>query len=141
MSTEQNKTLIRRWLEEVINANDGTAADTFMSADYVNHFMPPGQVGPEVERQILVLFFSAFPNLKGTLEDIVAEGDRVVTRIIWRGANTGSLMGIPPTGKQAAFSAINIFRIADGKIAENWPQVDMMGLMQQLGVVPVPGQS
>jgi len=141
MSTEENKVILRRWLDELINKNNLALADEFMDASYVNHFLPPGPTGPDAERQIMGMFFSAFPDLQGTLEDILGEGDKVVTRVTWRGSNTGSLMGMPPTGKPVAFQGINIFRLANGKIAENWPQVDMMGLMQQLGPVPTPGQS
>lgn len=139
MSTDQNKSIIRGWFDEFINKNNPTLAEQYIDATYVNHFFPAdGPTGPEAEQQIMGMFFSAFPDLKGTIEDIFAEGDKVAARIIWRGTNTGNLMGIPPTGKSAVFASNNIFRLANGKIAENWPQVDMMGLMQQLGVAPTP---
>lgn len=134
MSSEQNKAIIRRWFSEFINKNDPSLADELIDPAYVNHFLGTGIVGPAAERQIMMMFFSAFPDLKGTLEDIFAEGDKVATRITWRGHNTGSLMGMPATGKYVEFASNNIFRILNGKIVENWPQVDMAGLMQQLGV-------
>lgn len=139
MSAEHNKATVRRWFAEMINTNNAGIADELIDAHYVNHFLP-GQTGPDVERQIMTLFFSAFPDLQGTIEDLFAEGDRVAVRLTWRGTNSGSFNGMPPTNKKVAFGTTNIFRLVNGKIAENWPQVDMMGLMQQLGAIPAPGQ-
>lgn len=137
MSSEQSKAVVQGWFDELVNKNNPAVADKYMDAAYINHFFPAGgPVGPEAEQQITVMFYAAFPDLKGTLEDIFADGDKVATRITWRGTNTGSLMGMPPTGKHVSFGVNNIFRIVNGKIAENWPQVDMMGLMQQLGAIP-----
>jgi steroid delta-isomerase-like uncharacterized protein len=139
MSAEQNKAVVRRWFAEMISSNNAGIAEELIHHSYVNHFML-GQTGPDVEKQIMTLFFSAFPDLEGTIEDIFAEGDRVAVRLTWRGTNTGSFNGMPPTNKQVAFGVTNIFRLVDGKIAENWPRVDMMGLMQQLGAIPTPGE-
>jgi predicted ester cyclase len=139
MSAEQNKMVIQRWFDDFINKNNMSLAEELIDPNYVNHFLPPtAGKGPEAEKQIMVMFFSAFPDLQGTIEDLFAEGDKVSARIIWRGSNGGSFMGMPPTGKQVAFASNNIFRVANGKITENWPQVDIMGLMQQLGAVPTP---
>jgi predicted ester cyclase len=137
MSVEQNKAIVRRWFAEMISTNNAGIAEELIDSHYVNHFLP-GQTGPEVEKQIMTLFFSAFPDLQGTVEDMLAEGDRVAVRLIWRGTNTGSFNGMPPTNKYVSFGTTNIFRVLNGKIAENWPQVDMMGLMQQLGAIPAP---
>ncbi len=137
MSVEQNKALVRRWFAEMISTNNLGIAEELIDSRYVNHFIT-GQTGPEAEKQIMTLFFSAFPDLQGTVEDMFAEGDRVAVRLIWRGTNTGSFNGMPPTNKYVAFGTTNIFRVLNGKIAENWPQVDMMGLMQQLGAIPAP---
>ena len=139
MSAEQNKALVRRWFAEMISTNNLGIADELIDAHYVNHFLP-GQTGPEVERQIMTLFFGAFRDLVGTIEDIFSEGDRVCVRLTWRGTNNGSFNGMPPTNKKVAFGTTNIFRVLNGKIAENWPQVDMMALMQQLGAIPTPQQ-
>lgn len=139
MSAEQNKAVIRRWFAEMISTNDLGIANELVDPNYVNHFIP-GLTGPEAERHIMTMFFSAFPDLVGTIEDLLAEGDRVAVRLIWRGTNSGSFNGMPPTNKHVAFGTTNIFRVNNGKIAENWPQVDMMGLMQQLGVIPTPEQ-
>ena len=139
MSAEQNKAVIQRWFDEFINKNNMALAEELIDTNYVNHFLPPDAgKGPQAEKQIMVMFFSAFPDLQGTIEDLFAEGDKVAVRIIWRGANTGSFMGMPATGKQVTFASNNIFRAANGKITENWPQVDIMGLMQQLGAIPTP---
>jgi steroid delta-isomerase-like uncharacterized protein len=137
MATEQNKIVIRRWFDDVINKNNMEMAEELIDANYINHFLPPDSVkGPQAEQQIMVMFFSAFPDLQGTIEDLFAEGDKVAVRIIWSGTNTGSFMGRPATGKLVAFASNNIFRVESGKITENWSQVDMMTLMQQLGALP-----
>ena len=83
------------------------------------------------------MFLKAFPDLHLTVEDMIAEGDKVVTRFTSRGTQTGAFMGIPPTGKQVTVSSIVIARIADGKIVEEWGLDDQMGMLQQLGVIPV----
>lgn len=137
MSAEQNKAIVRRWFAEMISTNNAGIAEELIDAHYVNHFMP-GLTGPDVEKQIMTMFFSAFPDLVGTIEDLFAEGDRVAVRLTWRGTNSGSFNGMPPTNKQVAFGTTNIFRVVNGKIGENWPQVDLMGLMQQLGAIPTP---
>ena len=86
------------------------------------------------------MFYAAFPDLRGTIEDMVAEGDKVASRLRWRGTHQAELMGIPPTGKQGDFTRIAIHRIEGGKVVEGWVNFDAMGMMQQLGVVPSPGQ-
>jgi predicted ester cyclase len=87
------------------------------------------------------MFLTAFPDLHFTVEDMIAEGDKVVARITMSGTQQGAFMGIPPTGKHVAFTAIDINRIAGGKSVEHWWEMDALGLMQQLGVVPAPGQT
>jgi predicted ester cyclase len=86
------------------------------------------------------MFRTAFPDLHGTIEDQIAEGDKVVMRMTYRGTHQGELMGIPATGKPVTMTFISINRIAEGKIAEGWVNFDALGMMQQLGVIPVPGQ-
>jgi predicted ester cyclase len=82
---------------------------------------------------------SAFPDFKGTIDDIVAEGDKLVLRWTWSGTQKGEFMGVPPTGKSVSFGVIDIFRIAEGKVVEHWGLMDSMSLMQQLGAGPMPG--
>jgi predicted ester cyclase len=86
------------------------------------------------------MYLTAFPDLHFTVEDIIAEGDKVVTRLTCRGTQQGAFMGIPPTGKQATVTAIDINRFAGGKSVEHWLNMDTLGLLQQLGVIPAPGQ-
>jgi len=87
------------------------------------------------------MYRTAFPDVHFTIEDQIAEGDRVVTRWTARGTHQGPLVGIPPTSKQVTMSGIAIYRLVDGKIVEQWGVNDMLGLLQQLGVVPILGQS
>jgi predicted ester cyclase len=93
----------------------------------------------EAYRQFGSQYFSAFPDLQITPKDLVAEGDKVTMRYDWRGTHRGELMGIAPTGKQVRTSGISILRIANSKIVEQWDNFDNLGMLQQLGVIPMPG--
>jgi steroid delta-isomerase-like uncharacterized protein len=138
MSTEQNKALVRK-SHELMNQKNVDAALVLCSLDFVDHALRPGMSkGVEGTRQFFNMQFAAFPDMRATLEDMIAEGDKVVTRMTLRGTNTGPFMGMPPTGKSATWSFIDIFRIADGKLAEHWVEMDSVVLMQQLGLVPPP---
>ncbi len=99
-------------------------------------------VSPDLQglKQFVTVVTAVFPDWHPTIEDMIAEGDKVVVRFTGSGTHKGEFMGIPPTGKQVTITAIAIQRIAGGKIVENWLQADMLGMMQQLGVVPPPGQ-
>jgi steroid delta-isomerase-like uncharacterized protein len=138
MSAEENKAAIRRFTEG-ISRGDITAVDDFVTDDvrYVN--APPG-LAPGIEgyRQLMGMFLTAFPDLQLSVEDMVSEGDKVVARIKGRGTHRGDFMGVPPTGKTVEAGAITIMQFRDGKVAEEWEQIDVMGLMQQLGAVPAP---
>jgi steroid delta-isomerase-like uncharacterized protein len=143
MSTEDNKALVRRLYEEQ-NGHNLDYLDEALVPDYVHHdpALPPEmQHGRDNYRQLSGMFYTAFPDLQGTLEDMVAEGDKVVTRLRWQGTHQAELMGIPPSGKQVDFTMMSIHRIVEGKITEGWVNFDMMGMMQQLGAVPNPGRS
>jgi len=145
MSNEANKELIRKWVDEVLNRRDvseQSPAYQLVAVDFVGHF--PGQPpieGLEAYRQFGSLYFSAFPDLQIIPEDLIAEGDKVTMRYGWRATHKGELMGIPATGKQVITSGISILRVANGKIAEQWDSFDNLGMLQQLGVIPVPGQA
>ena len=82
---------------------------------------------------------SAFPDFKATIDDMLADGDRVATRMTWTGTHQGEFMGIPPTGKRISIQVIDFVRFADGRFAEHWGLMDNMGMMQQLGAIPAPG--
>ncbi len=143
MSTEANKALIHRWVDEVLNTrdvSDQSPAYHLVATDFVGHFpgQPPIQ-GLEAYRQFGAAYFSAFPDLQIIPEDLIAQGEKVTMRYSWRGTHKAELMGIPPTGKQVTASGISIFRVANGKIAEQWDNFDNLGMLQQLGVIPSMG--
>jgi predicted ester cyclase len=137
MSTEDNKALIRRFYEEVFNKRNLAALDDFYSPDHIDHTLPPGlPVGPEGTKQAIVTMLSGFPDLRITIEDMIAEGDKVVTRFTTHGTQQGALGSVPPTGKRVAVSTIEITRIVGGKIVEDWGLDDRLSMLQQLGLVP-----
>jgi steroid delta-isomerase-like uncharacterized protein len=135
--TEDNKALNRRFVEEVINQGNTDAIDELIDPGVVDHAAPPGfPTGREGAKQFAAMMRSAFPDLHLTIEDMIAEGDKVVMRSTWSGTHEGEFMGIPATGRRVTVSAIDISRVADGRMVEHWEQSDALGLMQQLGVVP-----
>ncbi len=136
MSREENKALFRRMIEEVWNKGNLDAADALFTADHSSPNAPALPPGPEGTKIIARAFRAAFPDLRITIEDLVASGDRVCGRLREQGTQLGEFSGTPPTGKPVDFQEIAIIRVADGKIAESWYQVDMLGLLQQLGVIP-----
>ena len=142
MSTEQNKALVRQMVEEIFNRGNMSRADEFLAPDFVEREeLPPGiPRDREGVKQLTTMLRSAFPDFKATIDDIVAEGDKVVIRQTWSGTHKGEFMGVPPTGKSVSFGVIDIIRIAGGKFVEHWGQMDRMGLRQQLGAIPTPGQ-
>jgi steroid delta-isomerase-like uncharacterized protein len=142
MSTEQNKAIVRRFFEEVGNQGNVAAAGEIFAADVVDHTAPPGQApGLEGVKHNLAIFRTAFPDVHLTIEDMLAEGDRVVARYTAHATHTGEFFGIPATGKQVVVTGISLSRIAGGKIVEQWGNQDDLGMLQQLGVVPPPGQA
>ncbi len=139
---EENKTLARRFFEEVASQQKLDLIDELFAPEYVLHDPANPMVqNREALKGFLMGHYAAFPDAKWTVEDVMAEGDKVTVRWTFSGTHQGDLMGIPPTGKHVAMSGISVYRIADGKIAEEWAVADVMGFMQQLGVVPAPGQS
>ncbi len=141
MSLEENKAHVRRAFEELINRQNVAAADQFVAPDYVGHFSgaPEPVRGVEAFKQFIAMYSTAFPDSQVSFESVIAEGDRVVARLTYRGTHKGPLMNIPPTGKPIEVMATNIFRIVNGKAVEQWAITDDLGLMQQLGVIPAPG--
>ena len=142
MSAEANKEVLRAYVETIFNQRQMERADEFVAADYVDHAALPGQApGLEGAKRKWAMYLAGIPDLRVTIEELVAEGDRVAVRRSYGGTHQGELLGIPPTGKQVQISGISIFRLAEGKIAEHWEQLDRLALMQQLGVLPTPRQA
>ena len=142
MSVEGNKALVRRLREEDISQGDEAVAEAIIHPDFVDHTNPPGmQHGLAGHLAIVRLFRAAFPDQWWQIEDLVAEGDKVVARTTMRGTQRGEFFGIPPTGKTVEGAGVHVMRIADGKIAEHWGSNDDLGLMRQLGAIPAPGET
>jgi steroid delta-isomerase-like uncharacterized protein len=135
--SEQNKAIVRRLFEEVWNKGNLSVADELFTPNYTHHdpSTPDVGPGPESEKKRATLYRTAFPDLRLTIEDIIAEGDAVMARWSCRGTHKGDLSGIAPTGKQFTISGVSIARLANGKMVEGWINWDALGLMQQLGVV------
>ncbi len=134
MSAEANKTLVRRWFEELDKRNFAII-DELLPADYVDHNpplpdLPPGREGV---RQASLRLSAAFPDAVHVLEDQLAEGDKVMTRLTTRATFTGEILGFPPTGKVVEVSGIAVHRVAGGRLVEHWAHMDMAGFMEQIG--------
>jgi predicted ester cyclase len=144
MTLEQNKALARRELEELWSEGHLAVADEIFAPNFVSHqhSRPDAQDvhGLEAYKAFVGQVHEAFPDLHYVLEDQIAEGDKVMTRNVASGTHKGWLMGIEPTNKRAQWAGISIDRIEHGKIVENWVSWDMMGMLQQLGVVSLPSQ-
>jgi steroid delta-isomerase-like uncharacterized protein len=138
MSSEQDKALIARFIEEIFNRGNMRVADEVLAPDFIEHEqLPPGiPNNREGVKVLTTLLRTAFPDFKATIEDILAEGNKVVVRMTWSGTHQGEFMGVPPTGKRVSIGVIDIIRISGGKLVEHWGQMDSMGMMQQLGAIP-----
>jgi steroid delta-isomerase-like uncharacterized protein len=136
----QNKMIDRRLIEEVWNRGDFSVVDQVVASDYIGHSSTPaGEThGPAGYKRFYATLRDAFPDFQVTVEDQIAEGDKVVTRWTARGTHKGEFQGIPPTGRQSAITGITIDRIANGKVVECWTNADDLGMMRLLGVVPAP---
>jgi steroid delta-isomerase-like uncharacterized protein len=141
VSAEENKRIVHRFLDEVISRGNLAALDEMCAPDFVWH---GGSVGDfhnlEAFRQGIAPFFTAFPDLRVTPEETLADADKVVLRYSWHGTHRGDFFGIPASGKRVAVAGTSIYRVANGRIAEEWWLEDLLGLMQQLGAVPSPGR-
>lgn len=135
--SETNRTIVRRFIEEVINKGNLALVDEIVAPDYIGHYSNAPEVrGAEVVKQRLAAARMAFPDWHSTIEDMIAEGDKVVTR--WRASGThlGEFMGIAPTGKKMTTTGIYIDRVVNGKYVEHWSDWNALGALQQLGVLP-----
>ena len=145
MSTEENKMAIRRLTDEALNQGnmdvlDHVLADTFTYHDPAN----PGVTSRDDYKQFVAALRTTFPDIHFTIEDEVADGDQLAIRWTMRGTHRGDLVmpagPIPPTGKQVQVSGITLIRFTEGKVVEEWQNADNLGFLQQLGVIPTPGQ-
>ena len=141
MGTQENKANATRFLEEVMNRGNLSVIDDLTGKDFVDHQAPPGvPPTPEGFKAFVTMFRAAFPDLHYTLDDTIAEGDKVVTYTTAHGTMKGDLMGMPASGKSATWSEIHITRFENGKAAEHWGVVDQLGMLVQLGFAQAPGQ-
>jgi predicted SnoaL-like aldol condensation-catalyzing enzyme len=131
-----NKTLVRRFFETVLSDGDLTALDELIATDYVGHDpnLPPLPPGPEGVSLFALGSRVAFPDQRVTIQDLLAEGDRVAVRFSLEGTHRGDLLDLPPTGRHVAVQGVALYRIAGGKIAEGWIGLDGIGLLDQLGL-------
>ena len=137
MSIEENKKMVQRY-QEIYNSNDLDSLGEVVSEDLLTPKIMPGiPTGIEGAKAAHRIMLTGFPDYQTIIDDLFAEGDKVAARITMSGTNTGSFMGIPPTGKHVSFTGIYIARIANGKIVEHWGEEDGVSLLQQLGVLSI----
>ena len=144
MSTDTNKIVSRRFLKEIFGQGKLAVADEIIAPDHVNSgpgALPGLPPGPEGSKQLVMVYRNAFPDVQFTIDEQIAEGDKVMTRWTAHGTHRGELAGIPPTSKSATVTGMGVDRIVNGKIVESWGLFDQFGMMQQLGVIPTPEPS
>jgi predicted ester cyclase len=133
-----NRAAFRRVIDEGLNANNATVLDEVFAPTMVDHDLPKGTPpGPAGSKAKIAAFRTAFPDIRFTFEGEVAEGDKIAGRGYFTGTHTGSFQGMPPTGRSVKVRFMDVWRFENGKVVEYWGQPDVMGLMQQLGAVPV----
>lgn len=137
MNSEQNKAVFKELLEVEISKKRFDLTERLVHPEFHDHTNPPGmQDGIDGHRAIVSLFHDAFSDMSWKVEDLIAEGDRVVARTTTTARHTGDFFGIPATGRQVEFGGVHIARIKEGKVVEHWGNNDDLGLMRQLGAVP-----
>ena len=141
MSAEESKAIVRRFWG-VWEEGDIDLVDELLAPDYVNHSpaTPDQPTDPEGIKAVVGMFRGAMPDLRVIIEDMIAEGDKVVVRYTIEGTHEGELFGVPPTGQRLSIKSISVERVSDGKIREHWRITDSLDMMQQLGVVSESGQ-
>ena len=140
MSAEENKSLVHRYVEQILNRGNMAVADELLAPDYRRHISPTtAPLSVDVQKQRLAGIRTAFPDWHLTVEDMIADGDRVAFRATIRGTHKGTFQSIAPTGKAVTVSALDIVRIENGKLVEHWGGPDLLNLLQQLGAVISPG--
>ncbi|MDP2675254.1 MAG: ester cyclase [Dehalococcoidia bacterium] len=135
--SEENEAVVRRAFEEVARG-DMTTVDEIIAPEFVRHDLAggPETAGPEGVKRLITGLRAAFPDLQTTIEDIFSDGEKVVVRFTARGTQSGPFMGIAPTGREATWSGVNIYRVSGGRIRETWQLADGLGLLRQLGAAP-----
>ena len=143
MSVEENRAPIQRFVEEVFNSGNLDVVDEICAPVYVGHTagLPEQTLGPEGVREFVELYRSAFPDLHTTIEDIIAEGDKVACRWTAVGTHRTELLGVAPSNNRVELTGITIGRIEDGRIVETYNNFDQAGMMRQIGALPAPEQS
>lgn len=138
MRPDRNKNLVREFVEQVFNQGNLDATDWYFAKDVVDYSPLPGQApGLEGLKASFGAFLRAFPDARASIEDLVAEGDRVALRFAYRGTHLGEFLGMRPSGKRFSVTGIAMFRVREGRIAEHWVELDQLGLLQQIGSMPV----
>jgi len=139
LGTEENKAVVRRFVEEFKNSANHGIVDELFTEDFVHHFadprLPRGRAGMKALGQSVA---AGLPDVHATIEDLIAEGDKVVERTRAGGTHKGEFFGVPATGRKITWTETHVYRLRGGRIAEHWPEIDMLGIMTQLGVVPAP---
>ena len=134
---ERNKAVVRRFVEEVQNQKNWDTYDELNADDFVNLAAPPGVPNDKEGGKVwLASFLNAFPDCHVTIDEMIAEGDQVVSKKTFAGTHTAELNGIPPTGKRVSFQYVDILRLRDGQFTEHWLAMDQLNFMQQLGLIP-----
>lgn len=141
-TTERHKALVRRSNDRIWGEGDLEVIEEYVAEDYVEHNTATAEPirGRDGYRANVEMVRSAFPDLEVVTEDLIAEGDKVVTRYALRGTHEGPLFGLEPTGREVACSGVSIGRIEDDRVVEGWSNIDIFGLLQQLGVLDPPGE-
>jgi steroid delta-isomerase-like uncharacterized protein len=141
VASEDMRSSVRRFVDEVQTAHRLDVMDELLSTDFVDHMAGSRPPYLEGAKRLFTTLFTALPDLSATIEDQAVDGDKVWTRKTFRGTHLGPLMGVPPSGRPVSFEAIEVLRFADGKIVEHWAVSDMLNLLQQIGALPSPDRS
>jgi steroid delta-isomerase-like uncharacterized protein len=142
MTPEQNKAFVVKAFDELINKRDFSRLTEFFAPGFARHDLGrlfPDRFGAEGPREHVSMLLAAIPDLHSEIIDVFAEGDRVCVRYVASGTHTGELLGSPGSGKPVSWAGVNIYRMADGRIAEVWQLADGVGLLQKIGVLPPSG--
>jgi steroid delta-isomerase-like uncharacterized protein len=139
MTTDDNKALVRRFIDEIFVSGNRDAVDELLADDFVAHTWPSTGHPKDDLKAAIDRTSKGLADPEFTIDDLIAEGDRVAVRLTAAATQVGEMMGMPPSGKRYEIGEMHIFRLRDGKVVEHWHQFDQMKMMQQLGAMPAPG--